>query len=229
MTKPKVSSGAQIALVVVILLAIAAGGYFFVIGPKRAEASDLDRQIAAVQVQIEAYRAKSQQPPPVSLDVAELFRLTKAMPDRVDISEVILELNRIARDTGITFQSIAPQPSVPGATFQTLPISLTFDGNFYSLSDFLFRLRNLVSVHDGRLEAHGRLFSVQAIAFTESVQQFPNIQAALTVNAFVYGTGVPATAPPPTAAPPAATTPPPLPTQPAPPAASAAPATGGTS
>lgn len=223
--KPRVSPGAQIALVVVLLVAVAAGGFFFVISPKRSEASDLDRQIAAVEAQIAAYRAKSQAPPPVALDVAELFRLTKAMPDRADISEVILELNRIARDTGITFQSIAPQASVPGATFQTLPISLTFDGNFYSLSDFLFRLRNLVSVHDGELQSRGRLFSVQSIAFTESTKQFPNIQAALTVNAFVYGTGAPAIATPPAAPPPAPTTPT---TPETPPAAAAAPA-GGTS
>ncbi|MGH3131520.1 MAG: type 4a pilus biogenesis protein PilO, partial [Gaiellaceae bacterium] len=216
--KPSPSSNVQIALVVVALVAVAALGYFFVIAPKRSAAADVDAQIVAKQAEIDANRALSLVKPPGPVDVPELFRLTKAMPDQADVPEIILELNRIATDTGITFQSITPQGAAPGqAAYQIVPINLAFDGNFYSLSDFLFRLRNLVAVHDGRLAARGRLFSVEQISFTEGADLFPHIHADLTVNAFVYGTGVPATAPPlppaaepqPGEAPPATTTPPP--------------------
>jgi hypothetical protein len=79
-----------------------------------------------------------------------------------------------------------------------LPISVTFQGNFYNLADFLYRLRSLVSVHAGRLDATGRLFSVDTLTFNESTLKFPQIQATLVIDAFVYGTGVPATAPIPT-------------------------------
>jgi hypothetical protein len=79
-----------------------------------------------------------------------------------------------------------------------LPIAVTFNGNFYNLADFLYRLRSLVSVHGGRLDATGRLFSVDTLTFNESPLNFPQIQASLVIDAFVYGTGVPSPAPLPT-------------------------------
>ena len=83
-----------------------------------------------------------------------------------------------------------------------LPISVTFNGNFYNLADFLYRLRSLVSVHGGRLDATGRLFSVDTMTFNESPLHFPQIQASLVIDAFVYGSG----APPPLVAPTPTTT-----------------------
>jgi hypothetical protein len=81
---------------------------------------------------------------------------------------------------------------------------VTFNGNFYNLADFLYRLRSLVTVHAGRLDATGRLFSVDTLAFDESEKKFPQIQATLVIDAFVYA-AAPASVP--AAAPPAASTP----------------------
>ena len=127
---------------------------------------------------------------------ADLFRLAKAMPSQADMSGVLLQLNQIAADTGITFQSIAPQNSVPITGYQAVPIQLTFEGNFYSLVDFLFRLRNLVDVEHGQLNATGRLFAIDTLSFDEAQAGFPQISATLVVDAFVYGTATPATATP---------------------------------
>src|SRR5204863_4856064 len=88
--------------------------------------------------------------------------------------------------------------------YSVLPISVTFNGNFYNLADFLYRLRSLVTVHAGRLDATGRLFSVDTLAFNESEKKFPQIQATLVIDAFVYA-AAPASVP--AATPPAATTP----------------------
>jgi hypothetical protein len=84
-----------------------------------------------------------------------------------------------------------------------LPITVTFQGNFYNLADFLYRLRSLVTVHGGRLDATGRLFAVDTLAFNESELKFPQIQATLVIDAFVYAT---APVPVPAAEPPAGTT-----------------------
>jgi Tfp pilus assembly protein PilO len=238
-SKKKPSQGIQIALIVAGLLAVAALGYLFVISPKRAETKRIEEQIASIEAQIAANRTAADAaaaPAPEPVDVSELFRLSKAMPDRADMAEVILELNRIARDTGITFQSITPAAASEGAGFQTLPIALAFEGDFYGLSDYLFRLRNLVAVRDGKVQANGRLFNVQSITFGEAEHGFPQVKATLTVNAFVFGAGDPAAT---QAAPPAA---PPTEEAPAeggeeqpadpsatPPAASAAPEAGATS
>ena len=113
------------------------------------------------------------------------------MPDRTDMPDLVLELSQLARDTGIRFDSISPQPITPIGSYTVLPISVTFQGNFYNLADFLYRLRSLVSVHGGRLDATGRLFAVDTMTFNESTLKFPQIQATLVIDAFVYGNGVP--------------------------------------
>ena len=195
--KQRLPLAAQIALAVVVPLVIAAAGWFFVVSPQRAKASDLDVQIAGAGKQLEDYRQATLRAGSVQkIEVADLFRLSKAMPDRADMSGVLLELNRIAADTGITFESITPQTAVPISGYQAVPINLTFKGNFYNLSDFLYRLRTLVVVNEGRLAATGRLFAIDTLDFAESQEGFPRIAATLVVDAFVYGTGVPATATP---------------------------------
>jgi hypothetical protein len=140
---------------------------------------------------------------------------------------VLLELNRIARETGIRFESITPQEPSDAGGYQRRPIDLIFDGNFYELSDFLFRLRSLVRVRGGELQATGRLFTVNSLNFVESERAFPQIKATLNVSAFVYGTGETAApaAQPPAAQPPAAQPPaqPAAPTTPAAPAPAAQP------
>jgi hypothetical protein len=116
--------------------------------------------------------------------------------------DLVLELSQLARDTGISFDSISPQPVAAVGSYSVLPISVTFNGNFYNLADFLYRLRSLVTVHAGRLDATGRLFSVDTLAFNEGQAKFPQIQATLVIDAFVYA-AAPASVP--AATPPAAT------------------------
>jgi hypothetical protein len=201
MRKP--TNPAVIAGIVVGLLLYAVAGYFLLISPQRGKAAELKKETAATEEQIQQYRtlaAQARQTPPIR--VAELFRLTKAMPDDVDMAGVLLELSRVTRETGIEFDSITPQGPAASTGYTAIPITLEFDGNYYELSDFLFRLRSLVRVQSGRLDAQGRLFIVESISFNESERTFPRIKASLTVRAFVYGDAT-AAAPPPAAAPPA--------------------------
>jgi Tfp pilus assembly protein PilO len=174
--------------IVVGLIVYALAGYFLLVSPQRGKAADLKRETETTQQQIDQYRALTAQAkaaPPIR--VAELFRLTKAMPDSVDMAGVVLELSRVARASGIAFDSITPQGAAPVSGYSSIPITLEFDGNYYELSDFLFRLRNLVRVQSGHLDAFGRLFVVDTIGFSESTRSFPQIKASLTVHAFVYG------------------------------------------
>jgi Pilus assembly protein, PilO len=199
-TKRKFSPAATAGIGIGFTLVIAAMGWFLLVSPQRSRSSELDEKIAAVEQQITAARAAQMQAADVTpIRSADLFRLTKAMPSDNDIPGVLLELSRIASETGIVFEQIVPQATLAAGEMRAQPIDLTFEGNFYSLSDFLYRVRNLVSVQRGRLVANGRLFSVEKLQFSEAPSGFPNIRASLTLSAFLYGSG-------PTAAPPAAST-----------------------
>lgn len=84
--------------------------------------------------------------------------------------------------------------------YQVIPITVIFNGNFFQLTDFLFRLRNLVDVRRGALAADGRLFTVDSVQFNQGKLKFPQVQATLTVDAYIYGTGATVSAPPQTQA-----------------------------
>ena len=199
-TKRKFSQAATAGIGIGFTVVIAAMGWFLLVSPQRSRSSELDEKIASVEQQITAARAAQMQAADAKpIHSADLFRLTKAMPSDNDIPGVLLELSRIASETGIVFEQIVPQATLAAGEMRAQPIDLTFEGNFYSLSDFLYRVRNLVSVQRGRLVANGRLFSVEKLQFSEAPSGFPNIRANLTLSAFLYGSG-------PTAAPPAAST-----------------------
>jgi Tfp pilus assembly protein PilO len=194
---------AALAIVIVALLVVSAAGYFLLISPQRSRSAELAKEAEAVQTEIQTRRLAAKQSNNAEpIRVADLFRVSKAMPSTDDMPGVILELNRIARETGIRFESITPQDAADAGGYQRRAIDLVFDGNFYELSDFLFRLRSLVRVRGGELEANGRLFTVNSLNFVESERAFPQIKATLSLSSFVYGTGeatTPAAAQPPPA------------------------------
>lgn len=187
----------QIPVAVIVLpalLIVALVGYFLLIKPKQDAAARLGDEIASLETQIEVATAAQRQPQAdeSAIQVADVFRVTKAMPDEDDMPGIILELNSIAAASGIEFLSIAPQAGAVLTSYTALPINLAFEGNFYDLTDFLFRLRNLVSVRDGELEAEGRLYSLDSLSMAEGSGGFPEIAASLTVTAFYYSTTPPA-------------------------------------
>ena len=223
---------AAIAIVVAGLLVVTLAGYFLVISPQRSKAAELATEGESIEAQIQALRIANAQVRNVEpIRVADLFRVSKAMPSTDDMPGVLLELNRIANETGISFESITPQEATDAGGYLRRPIDLVFDGNYYELSDFLYRLRSLVRVRGGQLEATGRLFTVNALNFVESERAFPRIKATLNISAYVYGTGaaVPAQPTPAPAAPapaqPAPAAPAPAQPSPSPPPAGAS-ATG---
>jgi Tfp pilus assembly protein PilO len=178
------------------ILLVAVVAYMVMIRPKRSEASHLDEQIAELQVKVSAARLASRpQKPDTAIKVADVFAVSKAMPDTDDMPGIILDLNSVAEATGIKFVSIQPSAPTPKTGYSAIGISLTFEGNYFDLTDFLFRLRNLVTVRDGRLASTGRLFTLDTLSMKEGKSGFPDINAGLTVSAYVYGSSDPSAVP----------------------------------
>jgi Tfp pilus assembly protein PilO len=208
----------QVPLVAVIapaLLIAAVVGYLLLVKPKQDAAGRLGDEVAQLQAKVDAAQASRhadpEQAPQATIRAADVFRLTKAMPDREDMPGIMLELNAVASATGVEFRSISPAAPLPQSGYSAVPINLTFEGSYYDLTDFLFRLRNLVAVRDGKLHARGRLFTLDSVDLAEATAGFPQIQAALTLTAYVYSTAPPAGA----AVPPTGTTTAPTATTPA--------------
>jgi Tfp pilus assembly protein PilO len=232
MTAQRASTGLtremQIALICGGLLIVALAGYFTLVSSKRSEAKKLRAETAKVQAQIDRTRSTAYAKALPAVKSAAVFRLAQAMPDDVEMPNVMLELNQLAEDSGITFDEITPQTPIADTSFDVQPITVVFTGNYYSLADFLLRVRSLVRVHGGKLITKGRMFSVSGVTFSEADRKFPYISANLTIDSFVLsnGTTTPAV---PVAAGTTATSTTPTTTTPAAPATSAAPSTTPTS
>jgi hypothetical protein len=174
------------------LLLVALVGWFAVIAPQRSHAKRLQAEIDHTRAQVLVLTAAQNQKGPREqlVKVADLFRLSKAVPDAVRMPDILLELSRVAGEAGIAFDSVAPGGSVARAGYAVVPINVVFQGNYFGLSDLLYRLRNLVEVHNGSLVSTGRLFVIDHVSFQQGRGGFPTLQASLTIDAFVY-TGLP--------------------------------------
>ena len=188
------SKGGQVALIVGALLLVSVIGYFALIGPKRSQANSMKQQTAAVEAQIAANRSSAFMKALPAVRSASVFRLAMAMPTKLQTPDVLLQLNALANESGISFDRIAPNASsgtavAPGLTtttdpFVAEPIQVQFTGSFYNLLTFLQRVRNLVRVQGHTLYTAGRLFDVSQVSFAKSTKGWPQVQATLTLNAF---------------------------------------------
>jgi hypothetical protein len=188
--KQKLSGPAAGVLIGVVALLVLVVGMFLLVLPQKSEASKLAKEIDSTDTQITQARALAEQKPAQPIRYADLFKLVKAMPDQVDMTGIILQLQQTATDSGISFESIQPTGATLGNGYAEVPIQVTFNGNYFSVTDFLFRLRNLVAVRGGALNATGRMFSIDTLDFSAGLGGFPQISAKLTINAYVFGSNI---------------------------------------
>ena len=192
----KLQGKAAIGLIIGGDLLLLLLGWFMLIGPQRATVTSIVQATAAAEVQIQTAKQPVEVVKPTAIvqpaiKTADLYSLAKAMPSTADMPNVLLQLDQIARSSGVKLSSISPGPSTPTGAFSTLAINLSFSGDFYSLTDMLYRLRSLVSVHNGALQTSGRLFAVGSVGFTPTGVG-SDLNATVIVDAYVYG-GAPVT------------------------------------
>jgi Tfp pilus assembly protein PilO len=181
---------AQIALVATGGVLVLALGWFVLLGPKQQHIGDLHKQTVATQAQItedlaRAAEARGSSATP-TIKTADVYKLNKAMPEKTDMPDLLLELDQTAKAAGVRLDSIGFGPPAPSSdgTYSSIQISLLAKGDFYSLTDLLYRLRNLVYVRDGSLQAAGRIFSVGVFALSPAQK---GLSAQITVDTYLYG------------------------------------------
>jgi Tfp pilus assembly protein PilO len=200
----KLPSKAAIGLIIGGDLLLLLVGWFMLIGPQRATAASIVTATAAAEAQlVEAQRPVAPQKPPAAIQqpeiqTADIYSLAKAMPSTVDQPNLLLELDQVARSVGVSLASISlGSPTVDASGgFSTVGITLSFNGDFYSITDMLYRLRTLVTVRNGELQTSGRLFSVGTVGINPQGTSGRSLSASLSVTAYVYG-GAPAVVAPP--------------------------------
>jgi len=176
----------SIAGLLVLLLA----GWFVFVAPERSKAAALDGQISDTSLKLEATRAFLRSPAGKE-SVAKLKLLRIALPDDLQMSEILRQLSWAAKESGVRIDSITP--TVPGASSagQAVTISLAVSGRYFRISKFMHLLRTRAEVENGKVKASGRLYAIDTMSFAGDGKGL--ITATLALDAFMY-----APPPPPT-------------------------------
>lgn len=212
------STNDKTILVVVPVIAALVAFWFLGISPKRDDAKKLEDQITQLQSLVQTQQASAQAGVEARKhfprDYHRLVVLGKAVPVDDDTASFLVQVEKIADQSGVQFRKIeassgsgsastataSPAPAtessaamlpigatVGSAGLPTLPYELTFTGgNFFQIADFMAGVDNLVKTRKGRIASDGRLVTIDGFELGEdSSLPFPKLLATMSVTTFV--------------------------------------------
>jgi hypothetical protein len=187
------------------VLAVVIVGWFFFVSPQRSKADRIGAQVDAAHSELmgdeQLIAAAKRQNTLGSAKAAE-----RALPDEPKVSEILRQLTGFAAESRTELDNITPGAALQIGSAQALPITLTFKGRYFGLQKLLKLVRQSASVSGSKILSKGRLYTVDGITFAgaqaASAQgggstgaSTADIQATITLNAFVYKAAPPAVTP----------------------------------
>ncbi len=176
------------ALAGVNLLLVVAG-WLVLVSPQRSHERAAQQQLQLVQAQAKQLvgtPAKPTQAAQPTIHTSSLYRDNTAMPVTADEPDLMLALGQYAKASGVKVLGLSPQEPTAEVGYVILPVQLSLDGSYGSLTRYFHTLRMLVGVRRGQLLAHGRLLSISSVAMTPDAKGRTET-ALVDVNAYVFG------------------------------------------
>jgi Tfp pilus assembly protein PilO len=75
--------------------------------------------------------------------------------------------------------------SIGAAGLGVMPYSLTFDGRFFQIADFIEGLDSLVKTRNAQVSVDGRLLTVNGFSLTPTASGFPELEASFSVTTYL--------------------------------------------
>lgn len=198
--------GILIGLAALVLLV---AWYFLLLGPKRDSIAESEAQAQTEKSKYEDNANKlkrlDDERTAAKQTAGELMTLNKLVPADAEVPSLIVELQQSANEAGIKFMRVEPATPVAAGSNTIVPFEMKFQGNFFDVNDFLYRVENYARMQGTNdTNVSGRLLSVISISLDEPSldPKFPQVMATLGVNA--YMTGAPPASAKPTTSKPAA-------------------------
>jgi Pilus assembly protein, PilO len=181
----RINGRLALLLAIVGLIVLLLAGWFVLLAPQSSKAAALDTQIGDANIHLATTQAFLQSPESKQ-SVTDLRRLRRAIPDDVEMSQILRELSWASRASGVRIESITPSQPVPSTGAQAVPIALSVKGRYFRLAKFMHLLRLEAGVKDGKAHASGRLYGIDNISLSAG-DKGGLITATLALNAFVAG------------------------------------------
>lgn len=139
----------------IILLAVL-GFYFLILAPLRAEIADREEERDAREQQLQQLEAEVAELEEVQAEAPELERqlleLSRRVPEQEEIPTLVLQVEEIAAASGVTqlliqsgevAEPTEEAPAEEGGDYTAIPVTMSFEGEYVEMQEFLLRLRNL--------------------------------------------------------------------------------------
>ena len=181
----RINGRLALLLAIVGLIVLLLAGWFVLLAPQSSKAAALDTQIGDANIHL-ATTQSFMQSPASQQSVADLRRLRRAIPDDVEMSEILRQLAWASRASGVRIESITPSQPVPSTGAQAVPIALSVKGRYFRLAKFMHLLRLEAGIENGKPYASGRLYGVDNVSLSTG-DKGGLITATLALNAFVFG------------------------------------------
>ena len=81
---------------------------------------------------------------------AELVTLRTAIPDQVRMSQILRQLSKASADAQVRIIGITPQPPTPVGVADVVAMSVTIEGRYFAIREFLRLLRSRADVKAGQ-------------------------------------------------------------------------------
>jgi len=173
------------------LLAVVLVGWFGFLSPQRQKAADLAEQIRQTELQLTATEALIRGSA-LEQSGKELARLRTVIPDEVSMPQIMRQLSRASAESRVRILGITPEPVVANGVADAVPISVTVEGRYFGIREFLRLLRTRAALKGEQVQATGRLFSISSIQFAGGSSENGLINATLAVNAYAFRGPAPA-------------------------------------
>ena len=134
----------QVALFVVLGLAMIGGFYWFYVVPTQAEMVTREQRLAALRVDIAKGATTANQLNQFRQQVAELEArlesLKAVLPEQKDVADLLRRIQTLATQSNLAIRGFKPAPSVTKQLHMEWPIALQLDGTYHNLAMFFDRV-----------------------------------------------------------------------------------------
>jgi len=159
-----------VGLLIILLLLV---GYYYLIldplldrlGERNEDRSAKEAQLADLRQEVAELEAVQRNAPETE---RQLLELSKRVPTQPEIPTLVVQMEDVADAAGVTQLSIQPRTPGPppgGGDYSVVPITMSFEGTYEQLVDFLRRTGLLA-----------RLVTVNGVTYEEAAQEGTALQ-----------------------------------------------------
>jgi type IV pilus assembly protein PilO len=135
---------------ILVLVVLAVAYYFLLFSPLRQKYLDRfdervqkEQQLAGLEQSVAELENARRNAPEIERQILEY---SKRIPEQEEIPTLVVQIEQVAEGAGVTQLLITPGAAGPGpggGDFSVIPLTMSFEGTYENMTDFLLRVRNL--------------------------------------------------------------------------------------